>query len=112
MPRISVKSAKAKGRNLQNLVAAAILCKYPVLDGNDVRGAIMGENGEDIKLSNHARQLFPYSVECKARAAFSTYSLMEQAVGNCEGREPLLIIKGDRKKPLVIIDLDKFMELL
>lgn len=109
---ISVKSRKAKGRNLQNTVASAIRNKYPVLDETDVRGAIMGEGGEDIKLSNYARTFFPFSIECKARASFNIYSLMDQAIGNCEGREPLLVIKGDRRSPLVVIDLDKFMILI
>ena len=112
MSRISVKSGKAKGRRLQNLVAEKIRHKYPSLDGNDVKGAIMGQGGMDIQLSNHARTLFPYAVECKARAAFSTYKIWEQACANCEGLEPLLVIKGDRHKPLVVMDLDKFMEVL
>ena len=110
--RISVKSAKAKGRRLQNLVAEKVLDKYKSLDSNDVKGAIMGMSGMDIQLSNVARELFPYAVECKSRASFSTYKIWEQAESNCEGLEPLLVIKADSKKPLVVIDLDTFMKLL
>jgi hypothetical protein len=110
--RISVKSAKAKGRNLQNLVAKRILEKYTALDANDVKGCPMGSSGMDLQLSNPARELFPYAVECKARAAFSLYTIWDQAAANCEGLEPLLILKGDRKQPLVVMDLDKFMELI
>ena len=113
MGRISVKSAKAKGRNLQNLVAKKILEKFPdLLDDNDVKGCPMGSNGMDVQLSNCARDIFPYAIECKARAAFSLYSICDQATTNCEGLEPLLVLKGDRKQPLVVMDLDFFMEMI
>ena len=112
MGRISVKSAKAKGRNLQNLVAKKLLERYTELDSNDVKGATMGQGGMDIQLSNVAREVFPYAVECKARASFAMYKIWEQAETNCEGLEPLLVIKGDRKKPLVVMDLDKFMGMI
>ena len=62
---MTVKSAKAKGRRLQQLVWDLILDTFPQLElDTDVRSAIMGETGEDIKLSSKARQVFPYSVEC------------------------------------------------
>ena len=63
---ISTSSRKAKGRRLQNKVRDLILEKFD-LHPDDVRGAIMGESGEDIKLSHSARKLFPFSVECKAQ---------------------------------------------
>lgn len=44
------------------------------------------------------------SVQCKALKNFSGYRLMENA--DC------LIIKANYKKPLVIIPLDKFLEVL
>src|SRR5438552_10735913 len=58
-------SAKAKGRRLQKLVVAAILEHYTDLTEADVTPAIMGESGIDVKLSEAARRVFPYAVECK-----------------------------------------------
>ena len=54
----------------------------------------------------------PYSVECKAHKAFAFYKIMEQAASNCpKGAEPLVIIKGDRKKPLAVMDAEHFFKL-
>lgn len=72
----------------------------------------MGQNGMDVKLSEAARELFPFSVECKALQKFAIYNHYEQACSNAEGLTPIAVIKGNRCKPLVVIDLDDFMELL
>ena len=110
---IKTSSAKAKGRKLQDLVRDAILHKFPILkkDG-DVRGAVMGENGEDIKMSPRAKRLFPFSVECKARKSFVGYTWFDQAVTNAGDLTPLLVVKADRKEPLVIMKLSDFMEII
>jgi len=107
-------SAKAKGRRLQQLVRNLILEKYPNLElDTDVRSAIMGETGEDIKLSKKARKLFPYSVECKSLAKVAAYSFYEQAEANTpRGVNPLVVFKANRKKPMVMLDLNHFMELV
>jgi len=109
--RISVSSLKAKGRELQNLVRDKIYEAFPKLQEGDVKGAIMGQTGEDIILSPAARKVFPYSVECKRKKTFAIYGMYEQAENNSGGREPLLVIRGDRKKPLAVVDLEHFMEL-
>lgn len=106
---ISVSAAKAKGRRLQQLVRDTILEAYPDLEQDDVKSTGMGQNGSDVQLSPAARKLFGYSVECKARKTFADYNYYDQAA---QGPfEPLVVIRGDRRKPLVIISLDHFMEL-
>ena len=111
---MTVKSAKAKGRRLQQLMRDLILDTFPQLElDTDVRSAIMGETGEDIKLSSKARQVFPYSVECKSLKKIAVYNHYDQAVANTpEGCTPLVVLKQDRRKPLVLVDLEKFMELV
>lgn len=111
---MTVKSAKAKGRRLQQLVRDLILDTYPQLElDTDVRSAIMGETGEDIKLSSKARQVFPYSVECKSLKKIAVYNYYDQALSNTpDGCSPLVVLKQDRRKPLVLLDLEKFMELI
>jgi hypothetical protein len=110
---MKTSSAKAKGRNLQRWVVERILNTFPELHEADVSSRSMGAQGEDVLISPRARQLFPYSVECKAHNAFSVYGYLEQAQQNCpQGVEPLLVIKGNHKKPLVIVDADYFFKLI
>lgn len=112
MARISVASAKAKGRKLQQTVRDAILTAFPSLQPDDVRSCAMGSQGEDIQLSPTARALFPYSVECKARKSIGlVYDALDQARTQ-NTHTPLAVVKADRKKPLVVIELDAFMALL
>jgi hypothetical protein len=73
----------------------------------------MGAGGEDVQLSPAARRLFPYSVECKSYKHFAVYKVMDQAAENCpKGASPICIIKGDRKKPLAVMDADLFFKLI
>ena len=108
----TVKSSKAKGRLLQQYVRDKILDMFPFLvKDTDVRSAIMGEQGEDIKLSPKARAILPVSIECKSLAKIAVYSHYEQAMKNApKGVEPLVVLKANRKKPLVLMDLDHYME--
>ena len=61
------RSAKNKGKRLQNDVRDLILEKFDTLEPDDVRSITMGDSGEDILLSPAARKLFPFSVECKIK---------------------------------------------
>ena len=109
---IKTSSAKAKGRRLQQWVRDRILAAFPKLDTSDVRSTSMGAAGEDVLLAKAARDVFPYSVECKSLKAVSIYKHVDQAKSNCpEGAEPLVIIKADRRKPLAVVDADHFIEL-
>jgi hypothetical protein len=113
---ISIASAKAKARRAQALVRERILALFPALAADDVKTAVMGERGADIILSPTAKAAFPYAVEVKARAAFSTATDYAQAERHCATSttkvEPLLILKPDRLKPLAVISLDHFEALL
>lgn len=109
---ISTAARKAKGRALQNKIKKAVLDHFPHLEPDDVKSTSMGQIGEDIQLSPAARKVFPYSVEAKKHKSFAVYGPYEQAAGNCKGYEPLLVIEGDRKKPLAIIDFEHFMNLV
>ncbi len=105
-------SGKAKGRKLQQVVRDKILEAFPILEPDDAKSCSMGASGEDVQLSPAARRLFPYSVECKARASISVYAWYQQAKTNApKGMEPLLVIKQNYGKPLVVVDLDHYMEL-
>lgn len=108
---ISTQARKAKGRQLQQKVRDAIYEAFPHLEDGDVVSTGMGQGGEDVRLSPAARKVFPYSVEAKRHKAFAVYGPYEQAKANSMGYEPILVIQGDRKKPLVLVDLEHFMSL-
>ena len=72
----------------------------------------MGCGGEDLQLSPAARRLFGYSVECKNVERLNVYDAYEQASANSGAHEPLLIMKKNRKKPLVVMDAEHFVELI
>ncbi len=110
---IKPSSAKAKGRRLQQQARDKILSLFPMLTDQDVRSTGMGQSGEDIQMASQARRLFPYSIECKALKNIAIYKFVDQCVANCpSGAEPLVIIKADRRKPLAVIDMDHFFELI
>lgn len=108
---MKTSSAKAKGRNLQQYVKDMIIASFPVNEF-DVRSTPMGVSGEDIWLSEAARKHFPFSVECKNQERLNVWASWEQASSNAKHGSPLLVIKRNRLKPLAIVSLDVFFELL
>jgi len=108
---MKTSSAKAKGRKLQQWFAN-VLVETLGLDSEDIESRPMGSQGEDIILGKQSRQLFPFSVECKNQEAVNVWKAYEQASENCKGYEPLVVIKRNRHKPLVVIDAEKFVQLI
>lgn len=106
-------SAKAKGRRLQNQIRELILENFPQLHPDDVKTAIMGESGEDIKLSPAARNLFPYSVEAKNVEKLNIWSALDQANENTkENTHPILFFKRNHSKLYVAFEAEHLFELL
>lgn len=106
------RSAKAKGRKLQAEVKQLILDAFPLLEEDDVKPAIMGESGEDIKLSPAARKLFPYSVECKNTEKLNVWSALEQAEINTKnGLHPVVFFRRNRSKTYVVLEAEHFLNL-
>ena len=105
-------SAKNKGRILQKWVRDLILESWDDLEEDDVRSTSMGAGGEDVQLSPAARRHFPFSVECKNVEKLNVWNAYEQAEANSGKHEPLLVMKKNRKKPLVVLDAEAFIELL
>ena len=111
---ISISSRKAKSRNLQNKIVETLLEKYPTLTSNDVKAAIMGESGIDIRLSEAARELFPYAVEAKNQESLSIWAALEQCEENSKLEKliPLLIFKRNRSGIYVVLKLEDFVKLI
>lgn len=110
---MQIKSAKAKGRIFQNWVRDQLLL-WREFYVDDIRTAIMGETGVDIKINKEKHHLFPYKIEIKSqKKGFSAvYNAYEQSENHKGQGEPLLFIKQNRKKPLVIVDAEYFIRRL
>jgi hypothetical protein len=109
---LKTSSAKAKGHKLEYFVRDKLIEKFK-LDKEDIRANIGSETGEDLKLSNKAKKLIPVKIECKSRAKMSVYTYYDQAKGHPgDDLEPVVVIKMNRRKPLVVIDFEYFMELI
>ena len=107
------KSRRQKARYLQNLVRDRIIKMFPTLTKEDIKCPNTSANGADIKLMTLiARKLFPYDVECKNREEYKTLYQHFKQTQNHGPLEPLLVVKMNRKKPLVIIDMEHFFNLL
>ena len=107
------RSAKAKGRRLQNKVRDLLLETFKdKLEPDDIRSQVMGMSGEDIPLSPAARKLIPYSFECKNQEKLSIWSSLEQAEENSGDYPPVLIFKRNRSKTYVVVELEEFIKFI
>lgn len=104
-------SAKAKGRNFQNKVRELIM-EYLDINEHDIKTAVMGESGMDIKLSSAARDKFGYAVECKKVEKINIWKCYEQATENSQDLEPLLIFSKNNSKVLVCFEFKHLLSLI
>ena len=109
---MKTSSAKAKGRKLQQYVRDEILAYFPELEVDDVRSTSMGNGGEDVQLSPKARAVFPFSIECKSLARIACFRYYEQAEANAKHHAPVVVMKENGSKPLVLMDFRMFMNLV
>jgi len=113
--RITNASAKAKGRALQKWACQKISELLGIPWGKDelIASREASQSGTDVRLIGEAKRRFPYSVECKSQETWSVPSWIKQAKNNqMEGTDWLLICKRGREKPVVIMDAERFFELL
>ena len=104
------QSKKAKGRRLQQWVRDLLIEKLEV-HPEDIESRSMGAGGEDLIMSRSAREKFPYSIECKNQESLNIWKSYEQAQQNSDNYEPIVILKRNNVKPLVLVDADYFVEL-
>ena len=106
------RSAKNKGKRLQNSFRDLLLETFTQLEPDDIRSAIMGESGEDIKLSPAARKLIPYSFECKNQEKLNIWDALSQSEENAGDYDPVVIFKRNRSETYAIITVKTFIELI
>tara|TARA_Y100001970_G_scaffold158046_1_gene193342 strand:- start:1025 stop:1366 length:342 start_codon:yes stop_codon:yes gene_type:complete len=107
---MKTQSAKAKGRKLQQWVRDQIIEQLEV-HPEDIESRSMGAGGEDLIMARAARERFPFSVECKNVEKLNVWEAYEQAKSNSNDYEPIVIMKKNQKKPLVVVDADFFISL-
>ena len=107
---MKTQSAKAKGRNLQKWVREMLI---EILDVHpeDVESRSMGAGGEDLIMARAAREKFPHSIECKNVERLNVWDAYEQASANSGKHEPIVVMKKNRRNPLVVVDAEYFIRL-
>ena len=110
---MKTRSAKAKGRRLQDWVRTQLVKKLGLPANTDlVTTAIMGEKGMDVKVVSTLRNKWPFSIECKNRETFSgIYKILEQSAKQDSNLIPLAFLKMNNMKPLVILEAETFLEI-
>ena len=107
---MKTSSAKAKGRRFQQWVRDQLIESLNV-HPEDVESRSMGAGGEDLIMARAAREKFPHSIECKNVERLNVWDAYEQAQANCGKYEPIVVMKKNRKKPLVVVDAEYFIKL-
>ena len=104
------QSAKQKGRKFQQQVRDKLIEQLEI-HPEDIESRSMGAGGEDLIMARAARQKFPMSIECESVERLNVYEAYEQASSNSGNYEPVLFMKKNRKKALVVVDADYFISL-
>ena len=107
---MKTQSAKAKGRRFQQWVRTILIEKLSV-HPEDIESRSMGAGGEDLIMARAAREKFPYSIECKNQESLNVWKSYEQAESNSGDYEPVVFIKRNNQKPLVVVDAEYFVKL-
>ena len=107
---MKTQSAKAKGRRLQQWFRDLLIEKLDI-HPEDIESRSMGAGGEDLIMARAARQIFPYSIECKNQESVNLWKSYEQAQENSKDYEPVVVLKRNKTKPLVLVDAEYFVKL-
>ena len=107
---MKTQSAKAKGRKLQKWMRELLIEKLDIRP-EDIESRSMGAGGEDLIMARAAREKFPLSIECKNQEKVNIWESYKQAEENSKDYEPVVVIKRNSSKPLVVIDAEYFVSM-
>ena len=108
--RMRPQSAKAKGRRLQQQFRDLLIEKLDI-HPEDIESRAMGAGGEDLIMARAAREKFPFSIECKNVEKLNVWEAYNQAKENSKDYEPIVVMKKNNQKALVVLDAEKFVEI-
>jgi len=72
----------------------------------------MGASGDDVVMARAAREKFPFSIECKNVEKLNVWAAYEQACANAGNYTPIVVMKKNNHKPLVVIDAVEFVNIM
>ena len=104
------QSAKQKGRKFQQWVRDLLIESLDI-HPEDIESRSMGAAGEDIMMARAARESFPLSIECKNQQSVNIWGAYKQAEENSGDYEPIVFLKRNNTKPLVLVDAEYFVKL-
>jgi len=107
---LKTSSAKQKGRKFQQWVRDQLIETLDI-HREDIESRSMGAGGEDLIMARAAREKFPFSIECKNQESLNVWKAYEQAESNSGDYEPIVFIKRNNQKPLVVVDAEYFIRL-
>ena len=107
---MKTQSVKAKGRKLQKWMRELLIEKLDI-HPEDIESRSMGAGGEDLIMARAAREKFPMSVECKNQEKVNVWESYKQAEDNSKDYEPVVVIKRNNSKPLVLVDAEYFVSM-
>ena len=113
--RISVASAKNKGREFQKWIGNRFSEITGIPFGKDcpIASREMGGSGTDLRLVGEGTlKVIPYSIEAKRCENWAVHSWIDQAKANLlPDTDWLLFAKRNHSKPIVIMDAETFFKL-
>ena len=107
---MKTQSAKAKGRRLQQWIRDLLIEKLEI-HPEDIESRSMGAGGEDLIMARAARESFPYSIECKNQEKINIWEAYKQAEDNSKDYEPVVVLKRNNQKPLILVDAEYFVNI-
>lgn len=119
--RISVSSAKSKGRGLQQWLARKIseFTGLPWGKDEEISSREMGQSGPDIRMSSTARMMFPFTAECKSGNHWNLPAAIKQCRANLYPFTDWLVCldrpsihPNERILPIIILSGERFFEII
>jgi len=119
--KISVSSAKGKGRNLQQWLARKIseFTGLPWGKDEEISSREMGQSGPDIRMSSTARMMFPFTAECKSGDQWMLPNAIKQCQTNLYPFTNWLVCidrpsvhPDQRILPIIILDAEVFFNII
>jgi hypothetical protein len=109
MTRSTPAGSKAKGRIFQQEIRKDLINRFGIHD-LDIQSTAMGQSGCDIYLSQAAREVFPFGVECKNKELLNIWDAAEQCEMNARHAKlrPLLLFRRNRTPPRVVLPWSEF----
>jgi hypothetical protein len=108
---LKASSAKAKGRRGAAEAKELLLKHAPELQPDDIVVTSSGDTGEDLKFSPKAREVYPWSTECKVQESLNIWAALKQAEGHSDKYPGVLFFKRNRTKLYAAMDAETFVRL-